>query len=159
VSYQQPPFDSRTVRRTPSRTRDTWIIAGTVAGVLAMLGIGAWAIVAITSSRATPPVAGGATTGTTRPAAPVDPMAAAAAQQFADALSDDDVAAAKLVVCASEHPTAAGAKVPYQVKKVTVAGSTGTVQLVKHPQPGQDADVPAVRLVKQDGDWKVCGAA
>jgi hypothetical protein len=151
VSYQQPPFDSSTVRRGASRRKDAWIIAGTAVGVLAMLGIGAWAIVAITGDKH-PPVQGG---GGTQAAAPVDPMAAAAAQQFADALADDDVAAAKLVVCSSENPQPANEKVPYTVKSVTVSGATGTVTLVK----GKDIPLPAFRLVKQGGGWQVCGTA
>ncbi|GAA3439970.1 hypothetical protein [Kutzneria kofuensis] len=155
MSFQQPPFDSSTVRRGPTRRKDAWIIGGTAVGVLAMLGIGAWAVVAITSSRNQPVPQGAGSPA----AAPVDPLAAAAAQQFTDALANDDVAAAKLVVCSSENPQAAGVKVPYEVRKLAVNGSTGTLVLVKHPQPGQDVDVPAVRLVKQDGGWKVCGAA
>lgn len=151
MSFQQPPFDSSTVRRAAMRRKDAWIIAGTAVGVLAMLGIGAWAIVAITSGK-NPPVQGG---GNTQAAAPVDPLAAAAAQQFADALANDDVAAAQLVVCSSENPQPAGQKVPYAVKSVAVTGSAGTVTLVK----GQDTTLPAFRLVKQDGGWKVCGAA
>jgi hypothetical protein len=31
--------------------------------------------------------------------------------------------------------------------------------LVKHPQPGQDVAVQAVRLVRQNGAWQVCGTA
>jgi hypothetical protein len=154
VTYPQPPFDSSTVRRSPTRTKDRWIIAGTAAGVLAMLGLGAWAVVAITSAHEPP-----APTGAPPAAAPVDPLAAAAAQQFADALSDDDPAAAKLVVCSTENPSVSGVKVPYEVKKLDVTGSTGTLTLVKHPQPGQDVAVPAVRLVKQNGAWQVCGTA
>ncbi|MFI9389149.1 hypothetical protein [Kutzneria sp. NPDC052558] len=150
MSFQQPPFDSSTVRRGSMSPRDRWILAGTAAGVLAMLGLGTWAVIAITSSKHPSTPGGGS-----QAAAPVDPLAAAAAQQFADALADDDVAAAKLVVCASENPQPAGVKVPYTVKSVTVNGSTGTVTLVK----GQDTTVPAVRLVKQDGGWKVCGTA
>ena len=150
MSFQQP-FDSSTVRRDAVRRKDAWIIAGTAAGVLAMLGLGAWAVVAITGSKH-PPVPGG---GNPQATAPVDPLAAAAAQQFADALANDDVAAAKLVVCSSENPQPAGEKVPYTVKSLTVAGTTGTLTLVK----GQDTAVPAVRLVKQDGGWKVCGTA
>jgi hypothetical protein len=156
VSFQQPPFDSSTVRRSSTRRKDAWIIGGTVVGVLAMLGIGAWAVVAITSGKGQP--AQPQSTGS--PAAgSADPLAAAAAQQFADALANDDVAAAKLVVCSSENPQATGVKVPYEVRKVAVTGSTGTVTLVKHPQAGQDVAVPAVRLVRQDGRWQVCGTA
>ncbi|EWM18109.1 hypothetical protein [Kutzneria sp. 744] len=154
MSFQQPPFDSSTVRRATARRKDAWIIGGTAVGVLAMLGLGAWAVVAITSTRGQQPQSQG---GGSQAAGPVDPLAAAAAQQFTDALADDDVAAAKLVVCSSENPQAAGVKVPYEVRKLVVNGSTGTVTLVKHPQQGQDVDVPAVRLVKQDGAWKVCG--
>ncbi|MFC0429707.1 hypothetical protein [Kutzneria buriramensis] len=154
MTYPQPPFDSSTVHRSPSRTKDRWIIAGTAVGVLAMLGLGAWAVIAITSAKNPP-----APTSVPQAAAPVDPMAAAAAQQFADALSDDDVAAAKLVVCSTENPTTAGVKVPYEVKKLDVTGSSGTLTLVKHPQPGQDVAVPPVRLVKQNGAWQVCGTA
>jgi len=150
VSFQQPPFDSSTVRRGTMRHKDGWIIAGTAVGVLAMLGLGAWAVIAITSSKHPSTPGGGS-----QAAVPVDPLAAAAAQQFADALADDDVAAAKLVVCSSENPQPAGVKVPYTVKSLTVNGSTGTLTLVK----GQDTAVPAVRLVKQDGGWKVCGTA
>ena len=154
MSFSQPPFDSSTVRRGATHRKDAWIIAGTAAGVLAMLGLGAWAVVAITSNKAQPPQVQG---GGLPVAAPVDPLAAAAAQQFADALANDDVAAAKLVVCSSENPQSVGVKVPYEVRKVAVNGSTGTVTLVKHPQAGQNVDVPAVRLVKQDGRWQVCG--
>lgn len=150
MSFQQPPFDSSTVRRAAMRRKDAWIIGGTAVGVLAMLGIGAWAIVAITSAK-NPPVQGGGA----QVAAPVDPLAAAAAQQFADALANDDVAAAQLVVCSSEKPQPAGVKVPYSVKSVAVTGSTGTVTLVK----SQNTPLPAFRLVKQDGGWKVCGTA
>jgi hypothetical protein len=155
VSFQQPPFDSSTVRRTPTRRKDAWIIAGTVVGVLAMLGLGTWAVIAITSKdRPAPPQATGSQT-----AGPVDLLAAAAAQQFADALANDDVAAARLVVCSSENPQATGEKVPYEVRKLAVTGSTGTLTLVKHPQTGQDVTVPAIRLVKQDGRWQICGTA
>jgi hypothetical protein len=154
VSFSQPPFDSSTVSRRPTRRRDAWIIGGTAVGVLAMLGVGAWAVIAITSSKGqpTPPPV-------SQVAAPVDPLAAAAAQQFADALANDDVAAARLVVCSSENPQATGVKVPYEVRKVDVTGSSGTVTLVKHPQTGQDVAVPAIRLVRQDGRWQVCGTA
>jgi hypothetical protein len=156
VSFQQPPFDSSTVRRSPTRRKDAWIIGGTAVGVLAMLGLGAWAVVAITSSKGqpSPPQATGSSA-----AGPVDPLAAAAAQQFSDALANDDVAAARLVVCSSENPQATGVKVPYEVRKLAVSGSTGTVTLVKHPQAGQDVAVPAIRLVRQDGRWQVCGTA
>jgi hypothetical protein len=156
VSFQQPPFDSSTVRRAATRRKDAWIIGGTAVGVLAMLGLGAWAVVAITSGRGQPPQSQG---GGSQVAAPVDPLAAAAAQQFTDALANDDVAAAQLVVCSSESPQATGVKVPYEVRKLEVNGSTGTLTLVKHPQQGQDVDVPAVRLVKQDGGWKICGTS
>ncbi|MFC0542259.1 hypothetical protein [Kutzneria chonburiensis] len=155
MSFQQPPFDSSTVRRSPTRRKDAWIISGTVVGVLAMLGLGAWAVIAITSKgQPSPPQATGSQT-----AGPADPLAAAAAQQFADALANDDVAAAKLVVCSSENPQATGVKVPYEVRKLAVTGSTGTLTLVKHPQAGQDVAVPAIRLVKQDGRWQICGTA
>jgi hypothetical protein len=149
VSFQQP-FDSSTVRRSQPGRRDGWIIVGTAAGVLAMLGLGTWAVIAITASRHPSTPGGGS-----QAAAPVDPLAAAAAQQFADALANDDIAAAKLVVCSSENPQPAGVKTPYTVKSLAVTGSTGTLTLVK----GQDTTVPALRLVKQDGGWKVCGAA
>ena len=81
------------------------------------------------------------------------------APQFTDALANDDVAAARLVVCSSENPQATGEKVPYEVRKLAVTGSTGTLTLVKHPQSGQDVAVPAIRLVKQDGRWQICGTA
>ncbi|QUQ63336.1 hypothetical protein [Kutzneria sp. CA-103260] len=150
MSFQQPPFDSSTVRRGPMSPKDRRIIAGTAVGVLAMLGVGAWAVTAIIGGKHPSTPGGGS-----QAAAPVDPLAAAAAQQFADALANDDVDAAKLVVCSSENPQPAGVKVPYTVKSLTVTGSTGTLTLVK----GQDTTVPAVRLVKQDGGWKVCGTA
>jgi hypothetical protein len=156
VSYQQPPFDSATVRqRRSQREKDRLIIAGTVVGVVVMLGLGAWAVYAITSSKSQP-VAGDRHQSTPA-AASVDPLAAAAAQQFTDAVANDDVAAAKLVVCSSEAVAPAGVRVPYEIKKLTVNGTTGSLVLVKHPSSTETVQIPALRLVKQNGGWKICG--
>lgn len=148
--YTQPPFDSSTVRKGPSR-KDTWVIIGTVVGVLVMLGMGAGAIYLITKKDPPAVVTQTATT---------DPLAGAAAQQFADAVTSDDPAAAMATICAAqkaalqaEKPT--GRKIKAKVSDLKVSGTAGSFTLVETTDQGETKPL-ALTLVKEDKDWKVC---
>jgi hypothetical protein len=155
VTYQPggftpPPFDSSTVRQGSSR-KDTWVIIGTVAGVLVMLGLGAGAIYLITKKDPPPAVDQTAT---------ADPLAAAAAQQFTDAVTSDDPASALPTICAAQKaalqagkPT--GRKIGAKVTALKASGTTGSFTLVETSDQGETKPL-TLTLVKEDKDWKVC---
>ncbi|AHH96403.1 hypothetical protein GCM10010174_75940 [Kutzneria viridogrisea] len=147
--YGQPPFDSSTVRSS-SKRKDTWVIIGTIAGVLVMLGLGAGAIYLITKKdpAPTPPAA----------APQTDPLAAAAAQQFVDAVAADDPLQAMPAICSSEKASLqgtkpSGSKPRTKVSQLQVNGGTGTFTMEQTP-----GTPTKLTLVKEGNDWKVCGS-